>query len=259
MRTPTPALRALILGAGATVGVVLVALAAGAPRLSDGGKLLDNFPGLGKSLAPVVKKLTRLNGVASGHGRPPALKPPPSTGWVNIFELSVLGVFVLAIIWFLIIPAVRDVDWSALRLPPEVVDDEDMEAAMFSPEAAEELSSELTRMIESLDEDADPRHAVLGCWLRLEEAVGRSGFSRRPAESSEEFTTRVLAVYDVDGETLARLHGLYRAARYSAAPVSEAARSSARAALAVLRGAIEPTAGASFGRSEPPSLAGLAP
>ena len=108
VRTPTPALRALILGAGATVGVVLVALAAGAPRLSDGGKLLDNFPGLGKSLQPVIKKLTRISTASpTVTAAAPALKPPPSAGCGQHLRARRCSASPssLAIIWFLIILA----------------------------------------------------------------------------------------------------------------------------------------------------------
>jgi hypothetical protein len=256
MRSPTPQLRALILGLSGAAGLVLAALAAGAPRLSNGGKLLDSFPGIGKSVQPIVNKLTKLNGSLGQKTGPVPTRPPPSTTWANAVELAVLALVVLGIVWYVIVPAMRDVNWSALRLPPELAEDE-LEEALVTPEAAERLSEDLARMIDVLDEDADARQAVLGCWLALEAAIGRSGAARRPAESSSELTTRVLAAYDVDGQALETLHRLYRAARFSMAPVDDDARRAARAVLGELRVAIE-----SSGSAPSPSesaLAGRAP
>ena len=60
-----------------------------------------------------------------------------------------------------------------------------------------QLSSGVAAALADLDESADPRQAVLACWLRLEEAVARTGTARAPAETSAELARRVLTAYAV--------------------------------------------------------------
>ena len=80
-------------------------------------------------------------------------------------------------------------------------------------------------------DDADPRTAVLRCWVLLEEAAERAGGSRGPAETSAEFAQQVLRRSRVDPAALETLHALYRRARFSDLPVDEADRADARAAV----------------------------
>ena len=76
-----------------------------------------------------------------------------------------------------------------------------------------------------------PRNAIVACWVRLERAAGEAGLTRRAAETSAEFTERVLARYVVDAAALTELADLYREARFSTHPLNESHRQRARAAL----------------------------
>lgn len=82
-----------------------------------------------------------------------------------------------------------------------------------------------------LDEEGDPRRAVIAAWLRLEQAAAAAGTRREPAETPAELAQRVLRAHDVTPVTLARLADLYRAARYSRQHVDGQMRIEARRAL----------------------------
>ena len=79
-----------------------------------------------------------------------------------------------------------------------------------------------------------PRDGIVACWLRLEEVVASSGVPLHAAETSTELATRVLHTLDVDPRAVAGLAELYREARFSEHPMTEASRAQARAALRTL-------------------------
>lgn len=79
--------------------------------------------------------------------------------------------------------------------------------------------------------EGDPRNAVVACWVALEDGVERAGLDRSPAETSEDLTARVLGQWQVDQGAISRLAGLYREARFSRHPMTEADRDAAREAL----------------------------
>lgn len=78
------------------------------------------------------------------------------------------------------------------------------------------------------------RNGIVAAWLRLEGAAESERFHRDPADTPAEFVTHVLASYDLDGEAIDRLAGLYREARFSEHALGEAQRSEAAACLATL-------------------------
>lgn len=80
-----------------------------------------------------------------------------------------------------------------------------------------------------------PRDAIVACWVQLELRVARTGLQRDHAETSTEFTERVLDTYAVDRRTIRSLADLYREARFSRHELDEHHRASATAALAELK------------------------
>ncbi len=76
-----------------------------------------------------------------------------------------------------------------------------------------------------------PRNAIVRCWLRLEGDVAAAGLTRDPADTSIEFTERVLGRYAVDPEAITDLAALYREARFSDHPLEESHRLAALDAL----------------------------
>jgi Domain of unknown function (DUF4129) len=121
-------------------------------------------------------------------------------------------------------------------VPLEPGDDPATRLAQAEGETSQrDLVGELDKALEDLDEDRDPRSAVIGCWVRLEQVASERAVGRRPFETSGELVRRILGAFDVDASGLDRLHGLYRQARYSSAVVGETQRDEARRILLVLR------------------------
>ncbi len=79
--------------------------------------------------------------------------------------------------------------------------------------------------------EGSPRNAIVAAWVRLEQAVESERFPHRPEETPTELVERVLSSYQLDGEAIRRLAALYREARFSAHPVTEAHRVEATACL----------------------------
>lgn len=80
-------------------------------------------------------------------------------------------------------------------------------------------------------DEGDPRNGIVRCWLRLEEVIAEAGLPRHPAETSTEFTVRVLKSLDIDPVAIGRLAALFREARFSDHRLPETMRDQARDAL----------------------------
>jgi hypothetical protein len=69
-----------------------------------------------------------------------------------------------------------------------------------------------------------PRNAIVAAWLDLETSVAAIGLPRDPAETSTEFTERVIGTLEVDRLRLGDLAALYREARFSVHELGESHR-----------------------------------
>ena len=72
-----------------------------------------------------------------------------------------------------------------------------------------------------------PRNAIVAAWLDLETTVAATGLPRDPAETSTEFTERVIGTWEIDRLRLGDLAALYREARFSVHELDESHRSRA--------------------------------
>ncbi|SDY73620.1 protein of unknown function [Micromonospora pattaloongensis] len=104
-------------------------------------------------------------------------------------------------------------------------------------------------LVDLSDSDADPRRAVIACWVRLEQAAAAAGTPRKIGDTPTDLVTRLLSGHGPDGgpavvsaEVLAAFAHVYREARYATHAVDERMRAQARTALQRLR--TELTAGA---------------
>jgi hypothetical protein len=79
-----------------------------------------------------------------------------------------------------------------------------------------------------------PGNAIIECWERFETQAAAAGVSRQLWETSSEFTLRLLDLVAADDRAVSRLAGLYREARFSEHPMTEAHRAAALEALAVI-------------------------
>ncbi len=77
----------------------------------------------------------------------------------------------------------------------------------------------------------EPRNAVVACWVALEDGFAAAGLTPAPSETSLDLTSRVLGRWQVPSDALETLAGLYREARFSRHPITEAERDQAVSAL----------------------------
>lgn len=83
-------------------------------------------------------------------------------------------------------------------------------------------------------ESGEPRNAIVAAWLGLETSAAATGLPRLAAETSSEYTERVIGIWPVDPERLGDLAALYREARFSVHPLDESHRDRAISDLRTL-------------------------
>lgn len=86
----------------------------------------------------------------------------------------------------------------------------------------------------------EPRNAIVACWLRVEDDVAKAGLPRHAAETSTEFTQRVLASSLFDAAPVIELAALYREARFSRHRMGQPERDCAMVALRQIHAALAP-------------------
>ena len=80
--------------------------------------------------------------------------------------------------------------------------------------------------------DGPARNAIVACWLQLERDAAAAGLPRHPAETSAEYTARVVGTSSVDRAPIDELGALYREARFSRHELDDGHRARAIDALA---------------------------
>lgn len=76
-----------------------------------------------------------------------------------------------------------------------------------------------------------PSNAIIACWVRLEAAVASAGWPPSGAETSAEYTERIVAKASIDPNAISELAALYREARFSDHMLNDADRAHAIDAL----------------------------
>jgi len=84
----------------------------------------------------------------------------------------------------------------------------------------------------ALHEDSDPRTAIIGCYAAMERSLADAGSPPRLADTPAEVLGRATASGLVRSAWAGTLTGLFRRARYSSHPMTEADRAAAIGALA---------------------------
>jgi hypothetical protein len=106
------------------------------------------------------------------------------------------------------------------------------------PRAAEEPDELLAAVDLSLDDvenDPDPRRAVIRAYGRMERALGSYGLVRRPSETPLEYIGRALTSLRVGRASVERLSALFERAKFSRHEIDVSMKSDALAALGALR------------------------
>jgi len=99
----------------------------------------------------------------------------------------------------------------------------------------EPLVAALAAAARVLHEDPDPRTAIIGCYAAMERSLADAGSPPRMADTPAEVLSRATASGLVRSAPATTLTGLFRRARYSGHPMTEADRASAIDALAQVR------------------------
>lgn len=137
------------------------------------------------------------------------------------FALKLVLVAVVVIVLVAIGRALRD------RWANRETDSADTITADVLPEALLEGAVEGEQLIAR----GTPGNAVIAAWVALEDAVRSAGMREDDSRTASEVVTAVLRSYRVDRAPLDTLAALYREARFSEHPITEAQRTTAREAL----------------------------
>ena len=100
---------------------------------------------------------------------------------------------------------------------------------------SEPLVAALAAGARVLHEDPDPRTAIIGCYAAMERSLADAGSPPRMADTPAEVLSRATASGLVRSAPATTLTGLFRRARYSSHPMTEADRAAAIDALAQVR------------------------
>ena len=100
---------------------------------------------------------------------------------------------------------------------------------------AEPLVAALAAGAQVLHEDPEPGAAIIGCYAAMERSLADAGSPPRMADTPAEVLSRATASGLVRSAPAATLTGLFRQARYSSHPMTEADRAAAIDALAQVR------------------------
>jgi hypothetical protein len=129
----------------------------------------------------------------------------------------------------LAVAAVALTSYRRRRSGPRPASDEAADAA------AAPLAAALAAGARALHEDPDPRAAIIGCYAAMERSLADAGSPPRLADTPAEVLGRATASGLVRSPWAGTLTGLFRRARYSSHPMTEADRAAAIGALAQVR------------------------
>jgi hypothetical protein len=153
-------------------------------------------------------------------------------GWLVTGALALAAVAVLAVVGLLGRRLIRDLRRRRPGLMPPGA------APRSAGRTAEEVVAALDAgLVDLSDADADPRRAVIACWVRLEQAAAAAGVPGQIGDTPTDLVTRLLrdGTGVVSTEVLAAFAQVYREARYATHTVDERTRTQARSALQRLR------------------------
>ncbi|WP_212827504.1 DUF4129 domain-containing protein [Catellatospora sp. TT07R-123] len=178
---------------------------------------------------------------ASATPSPSAPAPTPSaseqpvadsgTGWVGLVAVGVLlaiGAVVLVVLLGAAARSTTRFRRRAIRERPPV------KLAQATAEA--DVMAALDAGLLDLDDDAaDPRTAVIACWVRLEQAAAAAGVARLPGDTATDLVVRMLVGRRLSSDVLNGFADVYRRARFATHRVDGGMREQARSSLRRLR------------------------
>jgi hypothetical protein len=156
-------------------------------------------------------------------GPPVATADSPGQAWPSfpvVFAFVALLVAIASLAWW----------WRA-------------RSAAVTPESEnEQLTAVIDDGLAALDQESDPRHAVILAYLAMERALAKLGYQRNAAEAPVEYMLRVLDHVPDCSDPVHDLTNLFEEAKYSRHDIGPADRESAVHALQSVRASLAASA-----------------
>ena len=146
--------------------------------------------------------------------------------------LGILMLGLLAVVGYLVRLWLRSQDRTKPRL---LVRRDRPDQLVQRGDEVEMLAAVDAGLAELSDSDADPRRAVIACWVRLERAAAAAGTPRAPGDSPTDLVARLLGAHQVSRPVLGALARVYREARFTTHPIDQRMRQTAVDALRQVR------------------------
>jgi hypothetical protein len=118
--------------------------------------------------------------------------------------------------------------WLRLREPP-------LPPRSDTEDDSSELLTAVDLSLTDLDQEPDPRRAVIRAYARMEGALGLHGLARQPSETPLEYLARALGSLRVGRAAIERLTALFERAKFSTHEIDGSMKADALAALRALR------------------------
>lgn len=165
----------------------------------------------------------------------PEVEPIPIPDWLPLL----IRLVVIAVVVGLLIHLARRVIQARRATRRRTAEAPGGDAVEVAEIDEDELADTVEATVAQLRRGIAVESAVVECWLRLERLAADSGITRRPAQTSEEFTVDVLSRTRVDETAIASLGSLYRQALFSTHALTDADRDRAIDCLELLRGQLK--------------------
>jgi len=187
---------------------------------------------------PLPTGPTRSQAAGPSESPEPLFPTPPAglvdswalPGWLTGLLSGLCAAAVIAIIVLLLWMMLRDrLMERRVRLSLEA------EPPPVPTLAHERVRAAVDEGLADLDDEGDPRRAVIACWVRLERAASAAGIEREAGDTPTDLVSRLLRTHSVSGGVLDGFAAVYREARYATHTVDAAMRDQARSALRQLR------------------------
>lgn len=191
--------------------VLLLALSlwtAGAGSVFVVGKAYE----AGQELSPPSQSTANPNDPPATPSVPGEARPAGAEFPIRV----VLTVLAVAVGLCVLVLLLRELRGRRLPEPP----------VLERPSFAEAVLAGAPDQLASLREDI-PSNAIIACWQELESAIAAAGHPALPWETPAEVTRTVLRRFEIDQDAIEGLAELYREARFSGHPLTEADRARA--------------------------------
>jgi hypothetical protein len=226
-----------VLGATALL-LVLVTWAAsiGPDRVVSGGHIEAVHPTQPTAGTTAPSARDPLAALRTKNGEPP--------GWQSAlaFVLEILTVCVLLFLAGRLLARLPQLWLARPRRRRRRAERQDVEFEVIgsAQQVTEVIAEDAEEQRHELEVAGEPRNAIVACWHRFELQAQRAGVERRTWQTTSEFVLGVLDQVGADRGAVARLGDLYREARFSDHPMTDAHRAQALAALDEIHSSLRP-------------------